>query len=319
MVLFKPYKQLHLTFSTSCVTCLKIISWITWTMQVQCNQDMSDKRMPGETQEMWQAVWGGKVRGWNTMRGAAWWQAWKSLDKYFCQGKHFTVHYTVTRKVCAGLKPIWLVQVWRQRDLESIVLDLRVRTYPPISAFTQDWNPPTLFFNITSSGPYPWSILTDQSSFIVLLLCGQRWYSESKRFDRANLLWHFHQKKTQDNKTSNSSNHTCHCDVYTTNIISCKDWKKIHLDKCCRQVKGVRSPPRYSSMAATTLGSATRIVRCLHGGAGPQQQHDHLDVALLCRQVQRRLASAGRGGHEARPTGQGVSERELENSQAAHP
>ena len=97
-----------------------------------------------------------------TERGAAWWQAWKSLDKYFCQGKHFTVHYTVKRKVCAGLKPIWLVQVWRQRDLESIVLDLRVRTYPSISAFTQkDWNPPTLFFNITSSGPYPWSILTD--------------------------------------------------------------------------------------------------------------------------------------------------------------
>ena len=29
MVLFKSYKQLHLTFSTSCVTCLKIISWIT--------------------------------------------------------------------------------------------------------------------------------------------------------------------------------------------------------------------------------------------------------------------------------------------------
>ena len=115
---------------------------------------------------------------------------WTSIS---AKGNHFTVHCTVKRKVCAGLKPIWLVQVWRQRDLESIVLDLRVRTYPPISAFTQ-----TLFFNITSSGPYPWSILTDQSSFIVLLLCGQRWYSESKRFDRANLLWHFHQKNSQD-------------------------------------------------------------------------------------------------------------------------
>ena len=81
----------------------------------------------------------------------------------------YTVHYTVKRKVWAGLKPIWLVQVWRQRYLESIVLDLRVRTYPSIWAFTQkDWNPPTLFFNITSSGPYPCSILTDQSSFIVL-------------------------------------------------------------------------------------------------------------------------------------------------------
>ena len=133
---------------------------------MQWNQDMSDKAMPGETQELW----GGKVRGWNTMRGAAWWQAWKSLDKYFCQGK-LTLS-TVKRKVCAGLKPIWLVQVWRQRYLESIVLDLRVRTHPSISAFTQkDWNPPTLLFNITSSGPYPWSILTDQSSFIVLCHC----------------------------------------------------------------------------------------------------------------------------------------------------
>ena len=116
------------------------------------------------------------------------------IGQVFLPRETYTVHYTVKRKVCAGLKPIWLVQVWRQRDLESIVLDLRVRTCPPISAFTQDWNPPTLFFNITSSGPYPWSILTDQSSFIVLLLCGQRWYSESKRSEPANLLWHFHQK-----------------------------------------------------------------------------------------------------------------------------
>ena len=118
----------------------------------------------------------------------------KVIGQVFLPRETYAVHYTVKRKVCAGLKPIWLVQVWKQRDLESIVLDLRVRTCPPISAFTQDWNPPTLFFNITSSGPYPWSILTDQSSFIVLLLCGQRWYSESKRSEPANLLWHFHQK-----------------------------------------------------------------------------------------------------------------------------
>ena len=143
-------------------------------IQVQWNQDMSDKRMPGETQELW-----GEVRGWNTMRGAAWWQAWKSLDKYFCQGKHFTVHYTVKRKVCAGLKPIWLVQVWRQRDLESIVLDLRVRTYPSISAFTQkDWNPPTLFFQYHIFRPLSlihtdWSIILHCA---MSLLCGHRWY-----------------------------------------------------------------------------------------------------------------------------------------------
>ena len=54
-------------------------------------------------------------------------------------------------------------------------------------------------------------------------------------------------------------------------------------------------------MAATALGSPTENVRCLHGGAGPQQQRDHLDVAVLCRPMQRRPASAGRGGHEARP------------------
>ena len=62
--------------------------------------------------------------------------------KVIGQRKHDTVHYTVKRKVCAGLKPTWLVQVWKERYLESIVLDLRVRTYPSISAFTQkDWKP----------------------------------------------------------------------------------------------------------------------------------------------------------------------------------
>ena len=70
-------------------------------------------------------------------------------------------------------------------------------------------------------------------------------------------------------------------------------------------------------MAATALGSATDVILHLQGGAGLQQQRDHLDVALLRRPMQRRPASAGRGGHEARPIGQGVSERELENSQAA--
>ena len=61
--------------------------------------------------------------------------------------------------------------------------------------------------------------------------------------------------------------------------------------------------PDTVPVAATALGSATEIVLHLHGGAGPQQQRDHLDVALLRCQVQRRQASAGRGGHEARPTG----------------
>ena len=130
----------------------------------------------------------------------------------------YTVHYTVKRKVCAGLKPIWLVQVWRQRYLESIVLDLRVRTYfhQYQLSLRRIENPLTLFFNITSSGPYPWPILIDQSSFIVLCHC----YADRDDIKKVreiwptNLLWHFHQKKTQDNKTSNSSNHTCHWCLY---------------------------------------------------------------------------------------------------------
>ena len=54
----------------------------------------------------------------------------------------------------------------------------------------------------------------------------------------------------------------------------------------------IGSPPRHSSMAAAALGSATENVLRLHGGAGPQQQRDHLDVAVLCRPMQGRLAWA---------------------------
>ena len=45
---------------------------------------------------------------------------------------------------------------------------------------------------------------------------------------------------------------------------------------------------------ATALGSAAVFVLRLHGGAGPQQQRDHLDAALPCRQVQWRPASGRR-------------------------
>ena len=168
IVLFKSYNQLHLTFAISCVTCLKIISWITL-----------DYPSAVKSGHVWQnnarrnaraVKWEGAGLKHNARCGLV--AGMKVIGQVFLPRETYTVHYTVKRKVCAGLKPIWLVQVWRQRDLESIVLDLRVRTYPSISAFTQkDWNPPTLFFNITSSGPYPWSILTDQSSFIVLCHC----------------------------------------------------------------------------------------------------------------------------------------------------
>ena len=107
--------------------------------------------------------------------------------------------------------------------------------------------------------------------------------------------------------------------------MSCRDRKRIHLDKCLPSFCFLRmtwhkkrqlvicSPSRHSSMAATALGSATAVILHLHGGAGPQQQRDHLDVAVLCRPMQWRPTSAGRGGYDARPThaprGQGVSER----------
>ena len=274
---------------------------------MQWNQDMSDKAMPGETQELW----GGKVRGWNTMRGAAWWQAWKSLDKYFCQGK-LTLS-TVKRKVCAGLKPIWLVQVWRQRYLESIVLDLRVRTHPSISAFTQkDWNPPTLFFNITSSGPYPWSILTDQSSFIVLCHC----YADRDDIKKVreiwptNLLWHFHRRR---HKTTRQATHRIILvtDAYTRSIMSCRDRKRIHLDKCWRQVKGIRSPPwlrQLWGLRPRGLFTSTEAPDFSSSATTSSRP----SCAARCSGVPPR-----RGGHEARPTGQGVSGRDLENSQAA--
>ena len=52
--------------------------------------------------------------------------------------------------------------------------------------------------------------------------------------------------------------------------------------------------PDTVPMASTALGSAAKLILHLHGGAGPQQQHDHLNVAFICCQVQRRLASVRR-------------------------
>ena len=45
---------------------------------------------------------------------------------------------------------------------------------------------------------------------------------------------------------------------------------------------------------ATALGPAAEIVLHLQGGAGPQQQRDHLDAAALFRHMQRRPASGRR-------------------------
>ena len=116
-------------------------------------------------------------------------------------------------------------------------------------------------------------------------------------------------------------------DVYTRNIISCRDRKRIYLDKSAfilfpqndlapekatchplssptqfpwlRQLWGLRPSLSFSSTDAPDLsGSSTTSSR-------PSS-------AARCSGVQPRG-----GGHEARPTGQGVSERELENSQAA--
>ena len=124
-------------------------------------------------------------------------------------------------------------------------------------------------------------------------------FRKLERSDPANLLWHFHQKKSQDKQLIES-----HLSLMSIPETSCRDRKRIHLDKCLpsfcfirmarkRQLV-IRSPPRHSSMAATALGSATESVLRLHGGAGPQQQRHHLVAALLCCQAQRRLASGRR-------------------------
>ena len=63
---------------------------------------------------------------------------------------------------------------------------------------------------------------------------------------------------------------------------------------------------------ATALGSAAEAVLRLQGGAGPQQQRQHLDLAALCRNMQRRLASGRRPRGEA-------SEGGSQAAQAAHP
>ena len=162
MVLFKSYKQLHLTFATSCVTCLKIISWITLdypnaVKSGHClTKDCQEKRKSCEVRRsgLKHNARCGLVAG------------MKVIGPVFLPREPYTVHYTVKRKVCAGLKPIWLVQVWRQRDLESIVLDLRVRAYPSISAFTRSegLKPTDVVFKYRVFGPLclihtDWSII----------------------------------------------------------------------------------------------------------------------------------------------------------------
>ena len=104
MVLFKSYKQLHLTFSTSCVTCLKIISWITL-----------DYPSAVKSGHVWQknarrnarAVrWGAGLKH-NARCGLV--AVTKVIGQVFLPRETYTVHYTVKRKVCAGLKPIYII------------------------------------------------------------------------------------------------------------------------------------------------------------------------------------------------------------------
>ena len=124
-----------------------------------------------------------------------------------------------------------------------------------------------------------------------------------ERFDRANLLWHFHQKKTQDKQLIESYLSLMSIPETSFHAETGKGSTWTSLPSFCflrmtwhqkRQLV-ICSPPRHSSMAATALGSATgTIIGCLHGGAGPQQQRDHLDVALQRCQMQRRSASGRR-------------------------
>ena len=307
---------------------------------------LSDRRMPGETQGRWE-LWGGKLlpmranhcknvsriteEKHNARCGLV--AGMKVIGQVFLPRETYTVHYTVKRKVWAGLKPIWLVQVWRQRYLESIVLDLRVRTYTSISAFTQkDWNPPTLFFNLTSSGPYPWSILTDQSSFIVLCHC----YTDSDdiKTKKVREIWDLTDKpalalSSEELTRQATLRIILVTDVYTRNIISCRDRKRIYLDKSAfilfpqndlapekatchplssptqfpwlRQLWGLRPFRSVTSTEAPDLSSSatTSTWPCF---------------AAQCSGVRPR---PGEAATRLAPRGQGVSERDLENSQAA--
>ena len=105
-------------------------------------------------------------------------------------------------------------------------------------------------------------------------------------------------------KTSNGSNHTCHGCLYQKTPFQASKRHPALL-------------PDTVPVAATALGSATVFVLRLHGGAGLQQQRDHLVAALHSCHVQWRLAS-GRRPRGSPHGSKGVSERELmENSQAA--
>ena len=93
-------------------------------------------------------------------------------------------------------------------------------------------------------------------------------------------------------------------DVYTSNIISCKQEKDplgqmfafilLHQNDLARGNLSSNLLPDTGPMAATALGSATGVILRLHGGAGLQQQRDHLDLAVHCRPMQRRPASGRR-------------------------
>ena len=93
-------------------------------------------------------------------------------------------------------------------------------------------------------------------------------------------------------------------DVSTSNIISCKQEKDplgqmfafilLHQNDLPRGNLSSNLLPDTGPMAATALGSATVFILRLHGGAGLQQQRDHLDLAVLCRPVQRRTTSGRR-------------------------
>ena len=99
------------------------------------------------------------------------------------------------------------------------------------------------------------------------------------------------------NKTSNSSNHTCHWCLYQKHHAEEEDplgQVCLHFDSSRKGNLSSALLPDTVSMAATALGSATVCVLHLRGGAGLQQQRDHLDVALLRCQVQWRSASGRR-------------------------
>ena len=213
------------------------------------------------------------------------------------------------RKVWAGLKTIWLVQVWKQRYLESIVLDLRVRTYPyQLSLRIETRRRCFLISHLQAFLPDPYWLINHPS----LCYC----YADRDDIQKVRDLTgqtFFGTFIRRTNKTSNSSNHNCHWCLYQKHHVMQRQEKDP-----LGQMLNVEGSKRHP------LSSPTQFHGCDSSGVcdrsyPPPPRRRRTSAAARPPRRGRALppnAAAFRLG-KARPIGQGVSERELENSQAA--